>query len=79
MTPEQRALKAKELAENPLLHEILNHAEENCISAWKMAQTAEMRERHWQTFQAISILRSELDGTVKRALRDERANPNAGK
>ncbi len=73
MTPEQRALKAKELAENPLLHEILDHAENDCIAAWKMAQTTEMREKHWQTFQAISLIRSNLDVTVQRAIRDDRA------
>jgi hypothetical protein len=71
VTKEQRAIKAKELKENPLLPEVFKAVEENCFSSWRIANTVEMRETHWALMKALTLIRSELDVTIKRALGDE--------
>ena len=72
MTPRERSQAAEKLKNNPLLAEILNNADANTVAAWRAEQDPAKREMLWSRNQALTLLRSDLNGSIERALRDGR-------
>lgn len=62
------------LKANPLLKEILETLDKDFIDGWKAAPTPEAREAFHAKSQALTIIRSRIDGTVKRELGDKQPN-----
>jgi hypothetical protein len=62
------------LRANPLLKEILEMLDKDFVDGWKASATAEAREAFHAKSQALTIIRSRIDGTVKRELGDKQPN-----
>ena len=59
---------------NPILEEALAAVESNISTAWKAERDKDARELLWARNQALILIRSEIDGAIKRELRD--GNPS---
>lgn len=72
MILEDRIRAAKALEANPLLSECFDKAIANCFTAWQASIDTNERESLWARVKAIQLVRNEIYGAVKSALRDER-------
>ncbi len=62
---------ARALLKNPILEEALAATEANTVTAWKAERDPAIREQLWSRMHALTFIRSNIDGAVKRELRDE--------
>jgi hypothetical protein len=70
---------ARALRNNPLLPEILDAVEADCVDVWKGAQTVEARELAHADIRAVNTLREQLDARTREPLRgDARDTTPAG-
>lgn len=68
--------QARALQGNQVLTVALDQVEKDAILAWKAESDAAKREVFWSRVQAVTLIRSEIDATIKRTLRDEREQPS---
>lgn len=66
MDIEQKAIRAKQLLEDPVLLEVLNGTEQAAIDAWKATKTdnVSQREFSWLTVKVIDRIRDGLQTIV---------------
>lgn len=70
MTPAERTAAARALNGNPLLEECFDKFISQCFEVWLGDPNKESRELLWHRVKAIQLVRVDINGAVKSALRD---------
>lgn len=70
MDTEQRAIRAQQLIEDPLLCEVLEQIEKAAIDAWQATKTDNVAQREfsWLTVKVVNRIRDALQGVVDNQL-----------
>lgn len=66
MDIEQRAIRAQQLLEDPVLSEILDGIREASITAWLATKTDDQKQRDfsWLTVKVVDRIKGELQGAI---------------
>lgn len=73
MTPEtelrataETGRRAKSLAENPILADAFAAVDAACVTAWRTATDATIRDDAWHRIQALGLVRAALNAAIKK-------------
>lgn len=65
MDPARRAMRARELLQDPLMVEAFSSIQEHCFDSWAGSKDSGAREGYWHQLQALRALKGRFEAIIE--------------